>query len=65
MSVFDELNLGAKYSKKDLAEILKEDSIIPIREGVFSCKKSNSYFLNVIRDQVAKALTDYLRANQE
>ncbi len=54
MSVFDELNLGAKYSKKDLAEILKEDSIIPIREGVFSCKKSNSYFLFVDLEKEGK-----------
>ncbi len=54
MNVFNELEIGAKYTKKDLAEILHEDSLIPIREGVFSCKNSNSYLLFVDLEKEGK-----------
>jgi hypothetical protein len=54
MNVFNELELSAKYSKKDLASILNEDSLIQIREGVFSCKYSNSYFLFVDLEKEGK-----------
>ena len=47
MDVFEKLNLGEKYSKKELSEILSEAGVSFVQEGVFSCKNSNSYFLFV------------------
>lgn len=47
MSKIDQLGLGEKYSKKTLASILDEPALTTVREGVYSCKNSPSYFLFV------------------
>lgn len=47
MTIFNRLRLGYKYSKKDLSAILDESALINVREGVYGCKKSNSYLLFV------------------
>ena len=36
------LKLGEKYSKKELSELLKEQNLSKIREGLYHCKNSNS-----------------------
>jgi len=54
MTIFNELDLGSKYSKKDLAPILGEQSLVVIREGVFSCKKTDSYLLFVDLEKAGK-----------
>ena len=41
------LEVGKKYSKKDLATLINEPSLLNVREGVSSCKNSNSYLLFV------------------
>jgi hypothetical protein len=38
MSVQELLELGSKYSKKELAALLGENGLLTVREGVFSCK---------------------------
>ena len=50
----DILNLGQKYSKKDLSILLKETNLSSVREGVFSCKNSNSYLLFVDLEKTDK-----------
>ena len=50
----DILNLGKKYSKKDLSILLKETNLSSVREGVFSCKNSNSYLLFVDLEKTDK-----------
>ena len=47
MTIFNELQLGVFYSKKDLASVLGEESLVSVREGVYSCKNSSSYLLFV------------------
>lgn len=54
MNVFNQLALGDEYSKKDLSVILNEDSLTTVREGVFSCKNTNSYFLFVDLEKEGK-----------
>ena len=54
MTIFNELDLGSKYSKKDLASILGEQSLVVIREGVFSCKNTDSYLLFVDLEKAGK-----------
>ena len=54
MSVHEALELGSKYSKKDLVELLGEDGLLTVREGVFSCKNSDSYFLFVDLEKEGK-----------
>ena len=54
MSVHETLELGNKYSKKDLAALLGEDGLLTVREGVFSCKNSGSYFLFVDLEKEGK-----------
>jgi hypothetical protein len=61
MSVHENLELGEKYSKKRLAEILNEDGLLTVREGVFSCKNSDSYFLFV--DLVKEGKADRFHFN--
>lgn len=41
------LKIGKKYSKKDLSKLLNEPNLSLVREGVFSCKNSDSYLLFV------------------
>ena len=41
------LEFGQTYSKKDLATLINEPRLLNIREGVSSCKNSNSYLLFV------------------
>ena len=50
----DILNLGQKYSKKDLSILLNETNLSLVREGVFSCKNSNSYLLFVDLEKTDK-----------
>lgn len=47
MTIFNDLKLGASYSKKDLSSVLGEESLVSVREGVYSCKNSSSYLLFV------------------
>lgn len=54
MNVYQQLQLGAEYSKKDLASLLDENSLLNVREGVFSCKNSNAYFLFVDLEKAGK-----------
>jgi len=54
MSVHEKLEIGSKHSKKELAEILGEDGLLTVREGVFSCKNSDSYFLFVDLEKEGK-----------
>jgi hypothetical protein len=48
------LILGKKYTKKGLSEILNETGLLTVREGVFSCKNSESYFLFVDLEKEGK-----------
>ena len=57
MTIFNDLELGASYSKKDLATVLDEDSLVSVREGVYSCKNSSSYLLFVDLEKDGK---DYI-----
>ena len=46
-SIQETIKVGDHYSKKDLAELLNEPTLVYVREGVFSCKNSNTYLLFV------------------
>jgi len=48
------LNVGNKYSKKQLSELLEEKTLSSVREGVYSCKNSKSYLLFVDLEKVEK-----------
>ena len=48
------LNIGKKYSKKELSELIEEPTLASVREGVFSCKYSNNYFLFVDLEKKGK-----------
>lgn len=50
----DILEVGSKYSKNDLSELLKEKSLKSVREGVFSCSSSASYLLFVDLEKADK-----------
>lgn len=54
MSVHETLELGSKYSKRELAALLGEDGLLTVREGVFSCKNSDAYFLFVDLEKEGK-----------
>jgi hypothetical protein len=54
MTIFEKLELGNKYGKKQLAEILGEDGLLTVREGVFSCKNTDSYLLFVDLEKEGK-----------
>lgn len=41
------LEVGQKYSKKDLASLIDEPRLLNVREGVSSCDNSDSYLLFV------------------
>jgi hypothetical protein len=47
MNPTDVLNIGNKYSKKELSNLLEQPTLSSVREGVFSCQNSNSYLLFV------------------
>ena len=36
------LDLGSKYSKKDLSNLLDQPNLSFVREGIFNCKNSSS-----------------------
>ena len=36
------LDLGSKYSKKDLSSLLDQPNLSFVREGIFNCKNSSS-----------------------
>ena len=46
-SIQETIKLGGHYSKKDLAVLLNEPTLVHVREGVFSCKNSDAYLLFV------------------
>lgn len=48
------LKVGSKYSKKDLAHLLKQPTLANVREGVFSCNNSKSYLLFVDLEKQGK-----------
>ena len=54
MSPLEELSLGEKYTKRQLAELLEEGGLITVREGVYSCKTSDSYFLFIDLEKEGK-----------
>jgi len=54
MSVSEELGIGNKYTKKELASILSENGLLTVREGVFSCKNTSSYLLFVDLEKEGK-----------
>ena len=47
MAPIDVLQIGQKYSKKDLATLINEPRLLTVREGVASCVNSNAYLLFV------------------
>ncbi|MEE2995685.1 MAG: DUF3427 domain-containing protein, partial [Pseudomonadota bacterium] len=47
MNPFDVLDLGQKYSKRDLADLLDQPTLSKVREGVYNCTNSASYLLFV------------------
>ena len=55
MKLHEKLKIGQKYTKKSLAELLDENSLLTVREGVFSCQNSDSYFLFVDLEKEGKA----------
>ena len=48
------LELGSKYSKAELTELLNEPTLSSVREGVFSCKNSDAYLLFVDLEKADK-----------
>ena len=48
------LELGSKYSKAELTELLNEPTLSSVREGVFSCKNSDGYLLFVDLEKADK-----------
>lgn len=40
-------NLGQKYSKRDLADLLDQPTLSKVKDGVYICTNSASYFLFV------------------
>ena len=47
MDPYKILKLGDKYSKKDLSDLLDQDTLSIVREGLYHCKNSNSTLLFV------------------
>ena len=45
MAPIDVLQIGQKYSKKDLSTLINEPRLLTVREGVESCVNSNAYLL--------------------
>ena len=41
------LEIGSKYSKTELTELINEPTLSTVRECVFSCKNSDAYLLFV------------------
>jgi len=54
MSPFDVLDLGHKYSKRDLADLLDQPNVSNVREGVYTCTNSSSYLLFVDLEKKGK-----------
>ncbi|WP_342822189.1 HNH endonuclease [Candidatus Lucifugimonas marina] len=54
MEPIDVLTVGQKYSKNDLANLLKQPNLSQVREGVASSTNSNSYFLFVDLEKTGK-----------
>ena len=54
MKPFDVLDLGQKYSKRDLADLLDQPNVVHVREGVYTCKNSPSYLLFVDLEKKGK-----------
>ena len=50
---WEQVKIGNSYTKKELAEILGETTLPPVREGVFSCRKSDGYILFVNLDKAS------------
>ena len=54
MNPHEVLNLGQKYSKRDLADLLDQPNVSHVREGVYACKNSSSYLLFVDLEKKGK-----------
>ena len=54
MNPFDVLDLGHKYSKRDLADLLDQPNVSNVREGVYTCTNSSSYLLFVDLEKKGK-----------
>ena len=54
MNPFDVLDLGQKYSKRDLADLLDQPNVSNVREGVYTCTNSSSYLLFVDLEKKGK-----------
>lgn len=50
---WEQVKIGNSYTKKELAEILGETTLPPVREGVFTCRKSDGYILFVNLDKAS------------
>ena len=48
---WSQVQVGQFYTKRELAEILGETTLPPVREGVFTCRKSDGYILFVNLDK--------------
>jgi hypothetical protein len=42
MDPYKILRIGEKYSKKDLSDLLDQDTLSVVREGLFHCNNSNA-----------------------
>lgn len=54
MKLLNILKVGSKYSKKELATLIEEPTLVSVREGVFSCKNSQSYLLFIDLEKKGK-----------
>jgi hypothetical protein len=54
MDPYKILKLGDKYSKKDLSDLLDQDTLSIVREGLYHCKNSNSTLLFVDLEKKGK-----------
>jgi hypothetical protein len=54
MNPTDILDIGNKYSKKELSNLLDQPTLSSVREGVFSCNNSKSYLLFIDLEKKGK-----------
>lgn len=55
MSPYELLDIGIKYSKKDLSEVLNQPNLEKVREGIYSCTNSDSMLFFVDLEKSGKA----------
>ena len=53
MDPYKILKIGEKYSKKDLSDLLDQDTLSIVREGLYHCKNSEStlFFVDLEKKQ--------------